>query len=64
LEKTKVSRLGIVGKGTYEFFSSVILIDVSWLPANICENSTYSIWKGRKLEGRENYTKFPELKGL
>lgn len=48
LEKTQVCRLGIAGKGRYEFFFSVKLIDVFWLLTNTCENNTYSIWEGRE----------------
>lgn len=48
LEKTHGCRLGIVGKGRYEFFSSVRLIDIFWLPTNTCENTIQSLWKGRK----------------
>lgn len=47
LEETWICRPGTAGKGRYEFFSSVKLIDVFWLLTNTCENNTYFLGDGR-----------------
>lgn len=62
LEKTWICRLGIAGKGRYEFFSSVKLIDVFRLLTDTCENNTYFIWEGKKARRKGKVHKIPGTK--